>query len=147
MGIFGPKGLTFADVPRDAWLEVLDVNTVAPVRLAQAFVENVAKSQERLFAVMSSDLGSVANTTGGEVIYRTSKAALNMAVATLAQDLEPRGVRMVAVSPGWVRTDMGGFDAALSPEESARGIRATLDSLAKDATGVFVKHDGSSVAW
>ena len=146
-GVFGPRGLAFADLSREVWLEVLDVNAVAPVRLAQAFIDNVAKSQERLIAVMSSDLGSVANTVGGEVIYRTSKAALNMAVATLAKDLEPRGVRTVAVSPGWVRTDMGGSEAALSPEESARGIHTTLASLPRDTSGVFVKYDGSSVAW
>ena len=80
------------------------MNAVAPAKLAHALTPNVAKSQKRLMVFMSSDLGSVAGSSGGEYAYRSSKAALNMVAATLAQDLKPRGIRTVAMSPGWVQT-------------------------------------------
>lgn len=146
-GIFGPRGLGLADVTKDSWLEVLEVNTVAPILIAQALIKNVAQSQEKLLVFMSSDLASISNSTGGEYIYRSSKAALNMAVTTLAKELEPQGIRTVAMSPGWVSTDMGGPNAPLSPEESVRGIKSVLDTLAKDKSGVFLKYDGSALTW
>ena len=132
---------------KEVWLEVLGVNTVAPVMVAQAFVDNIAKSQEKRLVFMSSDLGSLANTTGGEYLYRSSKAALNMVVATLARDLAPQGIRTVAMSPGWVRTGMGGSHASLSAEESVRGMKAVLGKLARDSTGVYLKYDGSFLSW
>ena len=123
------------------------MNAVAPAKLAHALTPNVAKSQKRLMVFMSSDLGSVAGSSGGEYAYRSSKAALNMVAATLAQDLKPRGIRTVAMSPGWVQTDMGGSSAPLSPEESATGIKSVLDELPEGSSGIFLKYDGSVVAW
>ena len=142
-GMFGPRGLDL----RKVWLEVLAVNTVSPARVAGALYKNVAKSQDKLMVFMSSDLGSIAGSTGGEYSYRSSKAALNMVVASLAKDLNQYGIRAVAMSPGWVRTDMGGDNAALGPGESASGIKAVLDSLPASSTGIFLKYDGTVVDW
>ena len=146
-GIFGPRGLELAELTREVWLNVLEVNLIAPMLVAQVFIDNVAKSQEKLLVFMSSDLASIANTTGGEYIYRSSKAALNIVVATLVKDLEPQGIRTIAMSPGWVRTDMGGANATLSAEESVRGIKTVLDTLPNNSSGSFLKYDGSPLAW
>ena len=146
-GIFGPRGLGVGTLTSDVWLEVMRVNAVAPALVAQALVDNVAQSEEKLMAFVSSDLASLTNTSGGETIYRSSKAALNMTVGTLAKDLAPRGVRTVALSPGWVRTDMGGPNASLSAEESVSGIKAVLDTLTWEQSGGFLKYDGTSLAW
>ena len=146
-GIFGPRGSEIGTLAPDAWLEVMKVNVVAPALIAQALVDNVALSEDKLIAFMSSDLGSVTDTSGGEYIYRSSKAALNMVVATLAKDLAPREVRTVALSPGWVRTDMGGPDAGLSAEESAKGLKTVLDTLSPEQSELFLRYDGASVAW
>lgn len=146
-GMFGPRGLGLTEIEQDVWLDVIKVNTLAPVLVAQALVDNVAKSQDKLMVFMSSDLASIQESSGGEYIYRSSKAALNMVVATLAHDVKSRGIRTVAMSPGWVRTDMGGPNARLSTEESVRGIKTVLDELASDTSGVYLKYDGSSLAW
>ncbi len=146
-GMFGPRGVELADLNRDVWSNVLSVNVVAPTLVAQAFVRNVATSQDKLLVFMSSALGSVAGSTGGEIVYRSSKAALNMVVATLAQDLKPQNIRTVAISPGWVRTDMGGPNASLSPEESVREMKDALAKLKTDESGVYLNYDGSPLAW
>ena len=146
-GMFGPRGVELADLNRDVWSNVLSVNVVAPTLVAQAFVRNVATSQDKLLVFMSSALGSVAGSTGGEIVYRSSKAALNMVVATLAQDLKPQNIRTVAISPGWARTDMGGPNASLSPEESVRGMKNVLAKLKTDESGVYLNYDGSLLAW
>ncbi len=121
-GMFGPRGLPFGELAAETWLEILRVNTVAPMLVTQALLENVATSQDKLIVFMSSNLGSIASNSGGEYIYRSSKAALNMSAATLAKDLAPRGIRVVSISPGWVRTDMGGSGAPLSVQDSVQGL-------------------------
>lgn len=146
-GVFGPRGLELGELDSKVWLEVLNINTVAPAMLAQAFVQNVAASQEKLMVFMSSSMGSITDTSGGEYIYRSSKAALNMVAASLAQDLRSQGIRSVAMRPGWVSTDMGGDEAPLSPKVSASGVKTTLDNLSATETGVFLSHDRSSVDW
>ena len=146
-GVTGPRGTELADLDADAWLEVLTINVIAPTLVAQALQANVASSEDKLLVFMSSGMGSLAKTTGNDLIYRSSKAALNMVGASLAKELEPQGIRSVLMNPGWVRTDMGGENANLSPETSASGMKAVLDGLPKDVTGVFVNHDGSSIPW
>ena len=80
-------------------------------------------------------------------VYAASKAALNKLTQCLAEELKPRGIVVVALHPGWVRTDMGGPNAPLSVQESASGIIATLDALTLADTGSFIDHRGESVAW
>ncbi|MEM7735059.1 MAG: SDR family oxidoreductase [Deinococcota bacterium] len=146
-GMFGPRGLPVGKLEAETWLEVLRVNTIAPMLVTQALLENVATSQDKFIVFMSSNLGSIARSSGGEYIYRSSKAALNMSAATLAKDLAPRGIRVVAMSPGWVRTDMGGDSAPLSVEDSVYGIKTVLDNLGEQQTGVFLNHDGTELPW
>jgi NAD(P)-dependent dehydrogenase (short-subunit alcohol dehydrogenase family) len=148
-GQMGPRGAqSFDSIDYDAWQEVLRVNLLAPVAMAQAFADNVAASERRVVAMMSSTMGSIAeNTSGGYYIYGTSKAALNMAVRKLAADLRGKRVIVVAFHPGWVRTDMGGSGASLSPARSAAGLKRVIDRLGLDDSGHFRRYDGSEPPW
>ncbi len=148
-GIYGPRER--ADLGRvdySAWAEVLDVNVMGALRVAEAFADHVAASDRRLIAVISSRMGSIAeNETGGNYIYRSSKAALNAVVKSLALDLEPRGVVAVAFHPGWVRTDMGGPGAAIDAETSVAGMRRVIAGLGAADSGRFLDYEGAVVAW
>jgi NAD(P)-dependent dehydrogenase (short-subunit alcohol dehydrogenase family) len=97
--------------------------------------------------MMSSRLGSIAESSGMTLPYATSKAALNMLVKGLAATLAARGIIVVSLSPGWVRTDMGGEQAPLSPEKSVQGLRQVLAGLKKADSGKFLSHDGSEIPW
>jgi NAD(P)-dependent dehydrogenase (short-subunit alcohol dehydrogenase family) len=93
-------------------------------------------------------MGSIADNSSGESYsYRTSKAALNMAMKNVAIELAPRGVTVVLFHPGWVKTDMGGPDAAITPQESVGGMRAKIAALTKADNGKFFTHDGRPLPW
>ena len=130
-----------------SWEEVLRVNLLGPAALAEALIENVAASERRTIAMMSSRLGSISESSGMTLPYSTSKAALNMLVKGLAATLASRNIIVVALSPGWVRTDMGGEGAPLSPEASVRGLRKVIDGLKPADSGKFFSHDGSAIPW
>ncbi|MDH3474704.1 MAG: SDR family oxidoreductase, partial [Rhodospirillales bacterium] len=146
-GVYGPRDDT-KKVAFDRWGEVFEVNTIAPLRVAQRFLEQVARSERKLIVNISSRMGSIGdNTGGGEYIYRSSKAALNMVVKSLSVDLAGRGVTVVAFHPGWVQTDMGGPSAVITPEESVAGMRAVIEGLTPADTGRFLNYDGSEIPW
>lgn len=147
-GTFGPREATFGHTDDAAWLDAFRVNTIAALHVAEAFADNVARSDRRIIATMSSKMGSVAdNTSGGHYIYRSSKAALNIVTKSMAVDLKDRGITVVALHPGWVRTDMGGPQAPLSVKESVTGLRSVLDALGLPDTGRFFGYDGVEVPW
>lgn len=147
-GVHGAHGESLGSLPESDWLEVLRVNTIAPFRMAEAFVEQVAASERKIIAAISSKMGSIDdNTSGGRYAYRSSKAAVNMVMKSLAVDLRVRGIIAVALNPGWVRTRMGGAGAPLSVERSAAGIRAVLDQVTPARSGLFLNHDGSVIPW
>jgi NAD(P)-dependent dehydrogenase (short-subunit alcohol dehydrogenase family) len=146
-GIVGKKGMAPGRFDFDSWDEVLRVNLLGPAALAEALLENVAASERRLIAMMSSRLGSISEATGMTLPYATSKAALNMLVKGLAAHLSGRGIIVVALSPGWVRTDMGGAQAPLTPEVSVTGLRKVIDKLKSTDSGRFFSHDGKEIPW
>jgi len=96
---------------------------------------------------MSSGMGSIGDNGGGWVPYRTSKAALNMAWNSLALEAKPRGVVCVLFSPGWVKTDMGGAGAEITPQESVGDMRALIERLTIENTGTFLRRNGSELPW
>jgi NAD(P)-dependent dehydrogenase (short-subunit alcohol dehydrogenase family) len=146
-GITGRKGMTPGSFDFDSWEEILRVNLLGAAAVAEAFLDHVAASEHRTIAMMSSRLGSIAESSGVPLPYATSKAALNMLVKSLAGTLASRGIIVVALSPGWVRTDMGGAQAALSPEQSVRGLRKVIAGLGKADSGKFLSYDGSPILW
>ena len=147
-GIYPDKGVGFGNLQPSAWLEGFYINSIAPVLLAQTLVANVAASKRRLIASVSSKMGSLSdNTSGGSYAYRSSKAALNMAMLSLSHDLRERGISVILLHPGWVKTDMGGTNAQISTDESVDQLRAVLDRAGIDDSGRFFDRDGSTISW
>ncbi|GAP64835.1 short-chain dehydrogenase/reductase SDR [Mizugakiibacter sediminis] len=140
------SGERFGTVTGEALRQSFAVNAAAPFLLVQALAPRLADGARVLN--VSTRLASIAGVVELRTpSYAMSKAALNMATRQLAEALRPRGIAVVAVSPGWVRTDMGGSGAALAPEESVRGMLALIDRLSLDDSGRFFGHDGSAIAW
>ncbi|HUQ74432.1 MAG TPA: SDR family NAD(P)-dependent oxidoreductase [Burkholderiales bacterium] len=146
-GISGKRGVELGSFDYDSWAEVLRTNLLGAAAVAEALVDNVAASQRKVIAMMSSRLGSITEASGMTIPYSTSKAALNMLVKGLAANLSARGITVVAFSPGWVRTDMGGAGAALAPETSVGGLRKVLNGLKSADSGKFFSYDGSGIPW
>ncbi|MGQ0665042.1 MAG: SDR family oxidoreductase [Pseudomonadota bacterium] len=147
-GVYGARGRTFGDTDYADWERTIRVNVMAPMALAEAFVEHVGASERKLIAMMSSRMGSMAeNTEGGAVAYRSSKAALNAVVKTLSIDLAKRRIAVVALHPGWVKTDMGGPRAEIGPKESIDGLRAVIKGLRLADSGKLYAYDGRVLAW
>jgi NAD(P)-dependent dehydrogenase (short-subunit alcohol dehydrogenase family) len=147
-GVGGARGQTIGNIDYKDWVKVLDVNTIGPFRVSEAFIEHVAKSERKLIVTLTSGMGSIAdNTSGGAFAYRSSKAAVNMVMRSLAIDLAPRRITCVVVNPGWVQTNMGGPHATLSPAESVSRLRRLIDSLGPAQSGRFFNHDGREYAW
>ena len=113
----------------------------------ERFVEQVARSERKLIVNISSVMGSIAENGGGHYIYRSSKAALNMVTRGLAADLADRGITAVSLHPGWVQTDMGGENAAVTPPNSVAGMRRVIERLTTADSGGFFRYDGAEIAW
>ena len=127
---------------------MLEVNTLGPMRVAEAFVNNVAQSQRKLIVTITSGMGSIAdNTSGGAFAYRSSKAAVNMVMRSLAIDLAPRGITCVVVNPGWVQTDMGGTNATLTTAESVTKLKSLFETLGPAQSGKFFNYNGREYPW
>jgi len=147
-GVLTPKeqGLEITDFA--AWEESFRVNTIGPFRLARALLPNLELGVRPVIANISSEMGSIAgNQSGGYYAYRSSKAALNMVTKSLAEDLKPRGIIVVSLHPGWVRTHMGGKEAPMTPNESVRGMEDVLRELTMEDTGSFIRYDGTRLPW
>ena len=128
--------------------KTMDTNAFGPLRMAQQFLPLLDKGQRKLLINISSEAGSIGDCwRDREFSYCMSKAALNMQSKILHKYLSPRGIKVLAVHPGWVRTDMGGKDADISPEESAEGIfkLATKKWSADDA--MYVDYRGKPMKW
>ena len=144
-GIYGRR-LSFGEVAEQEWLEVLRVNTVAPLMVVQELVSLMANDGKIL--LMTSKMGSIAeNTSGGSYIYRSSKAALNAVGKSLALDLAEKGISVAVCHPGWVQTDMGGPNALIDAETSIKGLRKVVENLSPENSGQFYNYDGSLIPW
>jgi len=146
-GISGKRGMALGSFDYDSWEEVLRVNLLGAAAVTEALLPNVLAGSRKVIAMMSSRLGSIAEASGMTLPYATSKAALNMLVKGLAATLASKAVIVVALSPGWVRTDMGGASAPLAPETSVAGLRKVIDGLKTTDSGKFLSHDGSPIPW
>lgn len=146
-GIYGPRGVALGSIDYDSWRQVFEVNTLAPMRLAEAFIGHLREGQGRKIVTISSKMGSMGDASGGEYVYRSSKAAVNAAMRNLALDLAPEGFTVVVLHPGWVRTDMGGPGAAIDTVESVTGLKRVIDGLTPSETGGFFNYDGSPIPW
>jgi NAD(P)-dependent dehydrogenase (short-subunit alcohol dehydrogenase family) len=147
-GVGGPRGERLGDLDYVAWARVLEANTLGPMRVVEAFVDHIASGRDKRIVTITSGMGSIAdNTSGGSYAYRSSKAAVNMVMKSLALDLAPRGITCIVMNPGWVRTDMGGPRGTLAPEESIRAMRAVIGKLKPGDSGKFFNYDGKTYPW
>lgn len=142
------SGERFGAVSAEALVQSFRVNAAGPFLLAQALAGALARGVCPRAVSISSSLGSITATQRfGTPSYAISKAALNMATRQLALALEPLGVLCFALSPGWVRTDMGGPEAELSVEESVSAMIDFLERAGAEAAGGFFDRHGSPLAW
>jgi NAD(P)-dependent dehydrogenase (short-subunit alcohol dehydrogenase family) len=127
-------------------LEQFEVNTLGPLRVTEALLGNLGKGAK--VALITSRMGSIAdNTSGGRYGYRMSKAALNIAGVSLARDLQPRGIAVALLHPGYVQTAMVGFGGDISAEEAARRLITRIDELNLENSGSFWHSNGEILPW
>ncbi len=145
----GKKFGRFGDSDYADWAQVFRLNVMGPMKMAEAFVEHIARSEQKKLITLSSILGSIEkNTIGGLYAYRASKAAVNAIMRSMAIDLaRSHGIIATALHPGWVRTDMGGPQADIDAVESASGMRRVIAGLDASKAGRYWVYDGSELPW
>ena len=154
-GIIGPLPIAehverqhFGSMDYPVWRDVLETNTFAPVKLAEAFVENVAASDQKKIVNISSSVGSIATMTVPAVAYASSKTALNRAMTIIAGPLKERGIIVALFCPGYVKTRMDAFGyAQVEIPDSIAGLRPQIDALTLDDSGSFRSYDGTPIPW
>jgi NAD(P)-dependent dehydrogenase (short-subunit alcohol dehydrogenase family) len=123
------------------WMRILQVNLIGPMKLAETFVEHVARSEMKVMAFVSSRMGSIAlNLSGGSYAYRSSKAGLNAIVKSLAVDLAPRGICCLALHPGWAKTEPGArveVDASVARVRDGQSARRGADVERRRASALL----------
>jgi NAD(P)-dependent dehydrogenase (short-subunit alcohol dehydrogenase family) len=154
-GILGPRGAErehlhqqfFGTLNYDAWTSVIETNVYGPLRVCEALVENVAHARLRKIVFLSSTAGSIQEGLPPTFLYAGSKAMLNKSVKLLAGVLKPRGIAVAALCPGHVKTELGGKDAFVEPEESAAGLAREIQALTLEGTGAYRRFNGETIAW
>jgi len=147
---FGSGGTDpkFGELTAENLAAVYDVNAVAPVMMAQRFVDLLSNGKRPVIANMSSLLGSIGlKSVGGYYAYSAAKAALNMYTRLLAHDLAGHGITVVSLHPGWVQTDMGGPRAPVKPADSIGGLIRVLDGVTRKQSGKFFTYEGDEMEW
>ena len=130
------------------WVQTFKVNSIAPVILLNAFKNHLASSELKKTVTLSSKMGSIDdNTKGGSYLYRSSKAAVNMAIKNVSIDFKPLGISVATLHPGWVQTDMGGPDGLIDIPTSVNGLRLVINNLSLANTGQFIDYEGKLIAW
>jgi len=152
-GTGGPEGMPGAmnyqkidNMDYQIWRDILEVNLLAPVKVATSFHKQISISDKKTLIMMSSDLGSVSqNTFGGLYSYRTSKSALN--IVTKGMSNEWKDIIVVALAPGWCRTYLGGAEAEIDPMDSVEDQQKMFESLTETDSGKFLDRFGNEVPW
>jgi len=124
--------------------ETFNINAIGPVMLIKYLADSLHGTK---IINITSGMGSISGTTSGDLSYRMSKAALNMAGRNLHIEMKEHNTIIVQIHPGWVRTDMGGINAAISTEESAKGIINSIENLTPNQSGTFFDYKGDQIPW
>jgi NAD(P)-dependent dehydrogenase (short-subunit alcohol dehydrogenase family) len=151
-GSFARDGLAFGSFGNsdfEDWEQVFRLNVLGSMKMAEAFVTHVARSEQKKIVTLTSMLGSVANNRiGGLYAYRASKAAVNAIMKSMSIDLaKSHGIAATALHPGWVRTELGGPNADIDAAPSVAGMRRVIDALTLANAGRFWVYDGSELPW
>ena len=148
-GVYGSREhQSLGDMDFDGWAEVFAVNTLAPLRVIQAFLPHIRRAGPcAKIITISSQMGSLSRMAAGSYAYRSSKAAVNKVMQLVSIDLKDEKIIVCPMHPGWVRTDMGGHDAEIDVMESAAGLRRTIAKLTPTDSGKFFQWDGTPLEW
>ena len=145
-GVIGQRD-GFGRIDYDIWAETMDTNVFGPMRVAEAFRDNVMNSEKKQMIFITSRMGSITEAVPNAYVYRSSIAALNMAVKCLSAELEQQGLIAVLFHPGHVQTDMGGQAAPVTPQKSIEGMKNQIVALTHDDNGRFLSYDGHQIPW
>ena len=145
-GVIGQRD-GFGRLDYDIWAETMDTNVFGPMRVAEAFRDNVMNSEKKQMIFITSRMGSITEAVPNAYVYRSSKAALNMAVKCLSAELGEQGLIAVLFHPGHVQTDMGGQAAPVTPQKSIEGMKNQIVALTHDDNGRFLSYDGRQIPW
>jgi NAD(P)-dependent dehydrogenase (short-subunit alcohol dehydrogenase family) len=138
----------FGRLDYPAWSNSLLINTQAPMKMAEAFLPHIKISSKKLIVNISSLMGSIAdNGSGGSILYRSSKAALNASMHSLSIELREQGIGILILHPGWVQTDMGGANALIDSKTSVGGMCEVIEQFTPAQSGAFIKYDGKAMPW
>ena len=152
-GTGGPEGMPGAmdyqkidNMNYQIWRDILEVNLLAPFKVATSFHKQISISDKKTLIMMSSDLGSVSqNTFGGLYSYRASKSGLNIVAKGMSN--EWKDIIVVALAPGWCRTYLGGAEAEIDPMDSVADQQKMFESLTESDSGKFLDRFGNEVPW
>lgn len=141
-GVITPKRQSPLDMDLAGFAHTLTVNSIAPLAVAQAVLPQLRQSPAPKILTVSSQMAWMGYRKADQIAYRASKAAVNKVMQGLATALEPEGIPVALVDPGWVRTDMGGAEAEEDPDEVASGILEIAMQLKMQDTGKFFRFTG-----
>jgi NAD(P)-dependent dehydrogenase (short-subunit alcohol dehydrogenase family) len=145
-GIRGGNSQSLEKTDAADWIESFKVMTIGPFRVVQAFLKNLRAAEKPKVMTITSQIAATTWPTGGFYCYASTKAGVNRVMLGLARDLKDQVIVNV-IHPGWVKTDMGGPGADITPQESAAGIRRVIASLSKEDSGKFFKWNGDIHPW
>ena len=138
----------FGAIDEKIWMEVLKLNCVMPLMIAQQLKENILNGVEKKMVFMSAKTASIKdNSSGGMYINRSTRTALNQVVKSLSIDLEKDHVNVLAMSPGWVKTDSGGKGALIDIKTSVVGMINVISKLNRESSGSFMDYKGEIIPW
>ena len=146
-GVFGPEAQSALDSDFDGFAHTFRVNSIGPLIVSQALRDNLMAGHDKKLVVLTSKMGSISDSSTGALAYRASKAAVNMIMHVLAHDWAADGILVAILHPGWVKTDMGGPDALISPQDSVCGLRARIAELTPETSGRTLDYRGKEIAW
>ncbi|MEN9597370.1 MAG: hypothetical protein RL236_1804 [Pseudomonadota bacterium] len=148
-GIYGDEsGHGFGSLDYAQWQKNMTVNVFAPVKLTEALLSNLECGKFKKIVAISSLMGSIEdNGSGGSILYRSSKTALNSAMKSIAIDIKPKNIAVLILHPGWVKTDMGGSNASMEISESVVKMRETIANFTHQQSGEFLRYDGEKLPW
>ena len=146
-GVYGDRS-SFGAVQVETWINTLQINAIAPLKLSEKLIDNVASSVHKKIVIVTSKMGSIHdNTSGGSYIYRSSKSAVNMVGVSMSHDLRSKNITVLLLHPGWVQTDMGGPNALITTEQSISGMKQVIEESSIEDSGRFFNYDGKSIDW
>jgi NAD(P)-dependent dehydrogenase (short-subunit alcohol dehydrogenase family) len=146
-GVFGPEKQSASQSDYDGLAHTFRVNSIGPLIVSQALRDNLVRGHDKKLVVLTSKMGSISDSGTGALAYRASKAAVNMIMHVLARDWAADRILVAILHPGWVKTDMGGASALITPQESVRGLRARVAELSPQTSGHYLDYQGKEIAW